>query len=174
MNRLHSSNEAKYFELEKTFGAHNYNPLPVVLKRGLGPFLWDLNDKKYFDFLSAYSSVNQGHCHPEILNALLILDEMKEKYGSSGFAALAYHARFNKALSPERAKELLADSPGVVLSDVPTPIDSAGTDPTIVGRIRSDETVENGLALFLSGDNLRKGAALNTIQIAEELLKRRG
>mgnify|MGYP001162793221 CR=1 FL=1 len=88
--------------------------------------------------------------------------------------SLSIHARFNKALSPERAKELLADSPGVVLSDVPTPIDSAGTDPTIVGRIRSDETVENGLALFLSGDNLRKGAALNTIQIAEELLKRRG
>ena len=55
----------------------------------------------------------------------------------------------------------------------PTPIDAAGTDPTIVGRIRTDETVENGLALFLSGDNLRKGAALNTIQIAEELLKRR-
>ena len=70
MNRLYSSIEAKYFELEKTFGAHNYNPLPVVLKRGLGPFLWDLNDKKYFDFLSAYSSVNQGHCHPEILKAL--------------------------------------------------------------------------------------------------------
>ena len=88
--------------------------------------------------------------------------------------SLSIHARFNKALSPERAKELLSDSPGVVLSDVPTPIDSAGTDPTIVGRIRSDETVENGLALFLSGDNLRKGAALNTIQIAEELLKRRG
>ncbi len=70
MNHLCSSIEAKYFELEKTFGAHNYNPLPVVLKRGLGPFLWDLNDKKYFDFLSAYSSVNQGHCHPEILKAL--------------------------------------------------------------------------------------------------------
>lgn len=87
--------------------------------------------------------------------------------------SLSIHARFNKALSPERAKELLADSPGVVLSDVPTPIDSAGNDPTIVGRIRSDETVENGIALFLSGDNLRKGAALNTIQIAEELLKRR-
>ena len=70
MNHLCSSIEAKYFELEKTFDAHNYNPLPVVLKRGLGPFLWDLNDKKYFDFLSAYSSVNQGHCHPEILKAL--------------------------------------------------------------------------------------------------------
>ena len=70
MNHLYSSIEAKYFELEKTFGAHNYNPLPVVLKRGLGPFLWDLNDKKYFDFLSAYSSLNQGHCHPEILKVL--------------------------------------------------------------------------------------------------------
>ncbi|MEO2171397.1 MAG: aspartate-semialdehyde dehydrogenase, partial [Acidimicrobiales bacterium] len=52
-------------------------------------------------------------------------------------------------------------------------LDSAGLDPTIVGRIRRDETLENGLAMFLSGDNLRKGAALNTIQIAEELLRRR-
>ena len=87
--------------------------------------------------------------------------------------SLSIHASFNKPLTPERATELLSDSPGVVLSDVPTPLDAAGTDPTIVGRIRTDETVENGLALFLSGDNLRKGAALNTIQIAEELLKRR-
>ena len=79
----------------------------------------------------------------------------------------------SETLAIERATELLSDSPGVVLSDVPTPLDAAGTDPTIVGRIRTDETVENGLALFLSGDNLRKGAALNTIQIAEELLKRR-
>ena len=70
MDHFHSSIEAKYFELEKNFGAHNYQSLPVVLKKGLGPFLWDLNDKKYFDFLSAYSSVNQGHCHPEILKAL--------------------------------------------------------------------------------------------------------
>ena len=70
MDHLYSPIEAKYFELEKTYGAQNYHPLPVVLKRGSGPFLWDLNDKKYFDFLSAYSSVNQGHCHPEILKAL--------------------------------------------------------------------------------------------------------
>ena len=70
MDHLYSPIEAKYFELEKNFGAHNYQSLPVVLKKGLGPFLWDLNDKKYFDFLSAYSSVNQGHCHPEILKAL--------------------------------------------------------------------------------------------------------
>tara|TARA_B100000575_G_scaffold141081_1_gene112523 strand:- start:7272 stop:7688 length:417 start_codon:yes stop_codon:yes gene_type:complete len=70
LDHFYTSIEAKYFELEKTFGAHNYRPLPVVLQRGLGPFLWDLNNKKYFDFLSAYSSVNQGHCHPEILKAL--------------------------------------------------------------------------------------------------------
>ena len=57
MDHLYSPIEAKYFELEKTFGAQNYHPLPVVLKRGLGPFLWDLNDKKYYDFLSAYSSI---------------------------------------------------------------------------------------------------------------------
>jgi aspartate-semialdehyde dehydrogenase len=57
---------------------------------------------------------------------------------------------------------------------VPTPVDAAGIDDTLVGRIRGDETVECGLALFLSGDNLRKGAALNAIQIAEELVARRG
>ncbi|MBS1265758.1 MAG: Aspartate-semialdehyde dehydrogenase [Acidimicrobiaceae bacterium] len=87
--------------------------------------------------------------------------------------SLAVNARFERSLSPERAVELLADAPGVSLADVPTPLDAAGVDPTIVGRIRRDETVEHGLALFLSGDNLRKGAALNAIQIAEELIRRR-
>ena len=87
--------------------------------------------------------------------------------------SLAVNARFERSLSPERAVELLADAPGVSLADVPTPLDAAGVDPTIVGRIRRDETVEHGPALFPSGDNLRKGAALNAIQIAEELIRRR-
>ena len=56
---------------ENKFGAHNYHPLPVVLKRGEGVFVWDLDDKKYFDFLSSYSAVNQGHCHPKIVNAMM-------------------------------------------------------------------------------------------------------
>ena len=88
--------------------------------------------------------------------------------------SLTINARFARPLSPERARELLATAPGVVLVDVPTPVDAAGIDDTLVGRIRRDETVEYGLALFLSGDNLRKGAALNAIQIAEELVARRG
>ena len=83
------------------------------------------------------------------------------------------HAGFSRALSPERATELLAAAPGVALADVPTPLDAAGVDPAIVGRIRPDETLENGLAFFVSCDNLRKGAALNAIQIAEELVRRR-
>ena len=86
--------------------------------------------------------------------------------------SMTVHAEFDRPISPERATELLAEAPGVTLADVPTPLDAAGVDPTIVGRIRADETRTNGLALFLSGDNLRKGAALNTIQIAEELLRR--
>lgn len=57
-------------QLEKEYGAHNYEPLPVVLKKGRGVFMWDVEDKKYYDFLSAYSAVNQGHCHPKILSAL--------------------------------------------------------------------------------------------------------
>jgi len=59
-----------YMKLEDRHGAHNYHPLPVVLARGEGVFLWDVAGKRYFDFLSAYSAVNQGHCHPHILNAL--------------------------------------------------------------------------------------------------------
>jgi ornithine--oxo-acid transaminase len=56
---------------ENQYGAHNYHPLPVVLKKGEGVFVWDLDDKKYFDFLSAYSAVNQGHCHPKIVGAMI-------------------------------------------------------------------------------------------------------
>jgi ornithine--oxo-acid transaminase len=58
-------------ELEHHYGAHNYHPLPVVLSRGEGAFVWDVEGKKYYDFLSAYSAVNQGHCHPKIINALI-------------------------------------------------------------------------------------------------------
>lgn len=60
-----------YINRENTFGAHNYHPLPVVLERGEGVYVWDVEGKKYFDFLSAYSAVNQGHCHPEIVDALV-------------------------------------------------------------------------------------------------------
>ena len=73
-------------------------------------------------------------------------------------------------LSPERATELLAAAPGIRLEQVPTPGGAAGGDEVLVGRIRRDPTAANGLALFLAGDNLRKGAALNAIQIAELLL----
>jgi len=60
----------EYIELEDKYGAHNYHPLPVVLAKGEGVFVWDVEGKKYFDFLSSYSAVNQGHCHPKIVNAL--------------------------------------------------------------------------------------------------------
>jgi aspartate-semialdehyde dehydrogenase len=83
--------------------------------------------------------------------------------------SLSINAEFASPLSVARAKELLADAPGVVLTEVPTPLEAAGTDPSYVGRIRQDEGVPNGrgLALFISNDNLRKGAALNAVQIAE-------
>jgi len=57
--------------LEEKYGAHNYHPLPVVLNKGEGVFLWGIDGKRYYDFLSAYSAVNQGHCHPRIVNALI-------------------------------------------------------------------------------------------------------
>ncbi|MFD0274519.1 aspartate-semialdehyde dehydrogenase [Kitasatospora sp. NPDC127111] len=81
--------------------------------------------------------------------------------------SLQINARFERPISPERAVELLTGAPGVELSDIPTPLQAAGQDPSYVGRIRVDETVENGLSLFVSNDNLRKGAALNAVQLAE-------
>lgn len=81
--------------------------------------------------------------------------------------SLQINARFARPLGVERAYELLKDAPGVEVSEIPTPLQAAGKDVSFVGRIRADETVENGLALFVSGDNLRKGAALNAVQIAE-------
>ena len=89
--------------------------------------------------------------------------------------SLSINAEFARAISPARATELLAEAPGVVVLDVPTPLEAAGKDPSFVGRIRQDATVEGGrgLVLFVSNDNLRKGAALNAVQIAELLLKKK-
>ena len=84
--------------------------------------------------------------------------------------SLSINAEFERPINPERARELLADAPGVELSEVPNPLEATGKDPVFVGRIRRDPTVENGLALFVVGDNLRKGAALNAVQIAEAML----
>ncbi|HET7385569.1 MAG TPA: aspartate-semialdehyde dehydrogenase [Nocardioidaceae bacterium] len=83
--------------------------------------------------------------------------------------SLSVNAEFARPLSAKRAAELLGEAPGVVLTDVPTPLDAVGRDPSYVGRIRQDPGVpdERGLALFVSNDNLRKGAALNAVQIAE-------
>lgn len=79
-------------------------------------------------------------------------------------------AEFERQLSPERAAELLSGAPGVELSDMPTPLRVTGTDRSLVGRIRAIDGAEHGLALFVCGDNLRKGAALNAVQIAEALV----
>jgi aspartate-semialdehyde dehydrogenase len=81
--------------------------------------------------------------------------------------SLQLNARFARPISVERAYEVLRSAPGVELSEIPTPLQAAGRDPSYVGRIRRDETVEHGLALFVSNDNLRKGAALNAVQVAE-------
>lgn len=83
--------------------------------------------------------------------------------------SLSINAEFTRPISPDRARELLADADGVQLMDVPTPLEAAGADLSLVGRIRADEGVPDGrgLAMFISGDNLRKGAALNAVQLAE-------
>ncbi|MBS0481835.1 MAG: aspartate-semialdehyde dehydrogenase [Proteobacteria bacterium] len=84
--------------------------------------------------------------------------------------SLSINAAFDRPLSAARALELLNDAPGVVISEVPNPVEATGQDPVFVGRVRKDPTEANGLALFVVGDNLRKGAALNAVQIAEALL----
>jgi len=87
--------------------------------------------------------------------------------------SLSINAEFTKSITPQRAYELLATAPGVKVEDIPTPLLAAGQDPSYVGRIRQDQSVDGnrGLALFVSNDNLRKGAALNALQIAELLVK---
>ena len=80
-----------FIELEDKYGAHNYHPLPVVLSKGEGVYLWDVEGKKYYDFLSAYSAVNQGHCHPKIVDALV---------EQSKTLTLTSRAFFNDALGP--------------------------------------------------------------------------
>jgi aspartate-semialdehyde dehydrogenase len=86
--------------------------------------------------------------------------------------AISINAEFERPLAPEEALAVLARAPGVVLSDVPTPLQATGQDQVFVGRVRRDPTVPHGLALFVVGDNLRKGAALNAVQIAEVLIER--
>ena len=87
--------------------------------------------------------------------------------------SLSLNVELERALAPDEATRLLARAPGVRVADIPTPLDAAGGDDSLVGRIRVDPGAENGLALFVSGDNLRKGAALNAVQIAEVLAARR-
>ncbi len=87
--------------------------------------------------------------------------------------SMSITASFERPLSPERANEILATSPGVQLTDLPTPLLATGRDDCFVGRVRAASSVPNGLSLFVVGDNLRKGAALNAVQIAEEILARR-
>jgi aspartate-semialdehyde dehydrogenase len=87
--------------------------------------------------------------------------------------SVSINAEFERPISAAEATEILNTAPGVIVTDVPNPLHASGRDPVFVGRIRPDPTVAHGLALFLSNDNLRKGAALNAVQIAEVLLSQR-
>jgi aspartate-semialdehyde dehydrogenase len=82
----------------------------------------------------------------------------------------AFVCEFERPITPERATEVLGTAPGVELAEIPTPLMAAGRDVSYVGRIRQALDVPNALAFFVAGDNLRKGAALNVVQIAEELV----
>jgi aspartate-semialdehyde dehydrogenase len=84
--------------------------------------------------------------------------------------SLSIVAQFEQPITPGQAAEILSEAPGVELSEIPTPLHAAGRDPSLVGRLRSADSSGRQLALFVSGDNLRKGAALNAVQIAEALV----
>ncbi len=84
--------------------------------------------------------------------------------------SISINAEFERPISVGEAMALLEAAPGVVVCEVPNPLEAAGRDPVYVGRVRSDPTVAHGLALFVVGDNLRKGAALNAVQIGEVLI----
>jgi ornithine--oxo-acid transaminase len=88
---IETMTSVELIKLEEKYGAHNYHPLPVVLAKGQGPFMWDVEGKKYYDFLSAYSAVNQGHCHPKIVQAL---------YDQAQTLTLTSRAFYNDALGP--------------------------------------------------------------------------
>jgi ornithine--oxo-acid transaminase len=91
METMEKLSSEQLMKMEDKYGAHNYHPLPVVLERGEGVYVWDVEGKKYYDFLSAYSAVNQGHCHPKIVNALT--DQAKK-------LSLTSRAFYNDALGP--------------------------------------------------------------------------
>ncbi len=112
-----------YIEKENRYGAHNYHPLPVVLERGEGIFVWDVEGKRYFDFLAAYSAVNQGHCHPKLVKALI---------GQAGKLALTSRAFYNNTLG--EWEELMARQFGY---DKMLPMNSgAEADETALKLIR--------------------------------------
>lgn len=83
---LFTANTQHFIDLEEKYGAHNYHPLPVVLDKAEGVFVWDVDGKRYYDFLSGYSAVNQGHCHPKIINALI------EQAGKLTLTSRAFHS----------------------------------------------------------------------------------
>ena len=85
METKQQTSQDYYLDLESRHGAHDYHPLPVVLAKGKGVYLWDVGGKKYYDFLSAYSAVNQGHCHPDIIAA------MKEQAETLTLTSRAFH-----------------------------------------------------------------------------------
>jgi ornithine--oxo-acid transaminase len=95
MTTVNTQNTSSFLELENRFSAHNYHPLPVVLSRGQGVYVWDVEGKKYYDFLSGYSALNQGHCHPKIISTL-IQQAQKLTLTSRAFHndQLAEYARF--------------------------------------------------------------------------------
>lgn len=137
METITSSKQA--IELEDKYGAHNYHPLPVVLSRGEGVFLWDVEGKKYYDFLSAYSAVNQGHCHPRIKDAMI---------EQAGTLTLTSRAFYNDALGP--FEKYITEYFGF---DMVLPMNTGA------------EGVETALKLARKWGYERKGVAENTAKI---------
>jgi aspartate-semialdehyde dehydrogenase len=155
--------------------AVDYPPLsvyPVPIAHNVIPLQFKIVDDGSFE-----TDEEQKYCHEsrKILGLpdLAVTATCVRVPVFTGHSA-AIVAEFERPLSPERATEVLARAPGVELAELPTPLLAAGRDVSYVGRIRRAQGGANSLAFFVTGDNLRKGAALNVVQIAEELLARRG
>ena len=99
-HHIRDSKTQKAIALEERYGAHNYHPLPVVLDRGKGVFVWDVEGKRYYDFLSAYSAVNQGHCHPRLVKA------MQEQAGELTLTSRAFYSSELGELREVRVQDL--------------------------------------------------------------------
>ena len=142
---------------------------PATIAHNVIPLAGSLVDDGSFETVEEQKLRDESRKILEIPN--LLVDATCVRVPVFTGHSLSITASFDRPVSVAAATKILEDAPGVVVTDLPMPRAAAGKDPSYVGRIRKSEVFEHGLSFFISNDNLRKGAALNAVQIAEELLK---